>query len=116
MWTTEQQSQLNGLRRKELLGMQTSAEREALAALMAAVEADEGHYQTVALEQARNEQAALRERLAAVQGENEELARLLSQQEQLVTDARRWLAQFEQRHLHIQQTYTRLTGEVLVAA
>jgi hypothetical protein len=61
----------------------------------------------------RAEQAALYEKLRALQTGNEELAKLLHQQGQLVADARRWLAQFEQRHLLIQQAYTKIIGEAL---
>jgi len=63
----------------------------------------------------RAEQIALRERLEALQADNEALARLLNQQEQLVADARQWLARFEERHRQIQQAYTQLTGEILTA-
>jgi len=115
-WNAEKQTQFDQLRARELAGTLTAAEAAELAELVATLEADEARRYAPAVERVRAEQAALRERLRKLQTENEELATLLNQQEQLVADARRWLAQFEQRHRLIQQAYTRLTGEVLPSA
>ncbi len=115
-WNSETQTRFDQLRASQLAGALSTPEEAELAELAAALEADETRRLAPSLNQVRVEQTTLRERLQATQSENEELARLLNQQEQLVTDARRWLAQFEQRHRLIQQTYTRLTGEVLVVS
>jgi hypothetical protein len=112
-WTAEQQASFDELRARELAGTLTTKERARLAELTTMLEAEEARYLMPVTAQMRTEQAALRERLEMLQTENEALARLLNQQEQLVADARHWLAQFEQRHSQIQQAYTRLTGEVL---
>jgi septal ring factor EnvC (AmiA/AmiB activator) len=114
-WTTQQQTLFDELRSRELAGTLTVQEQTQLAGLIQILEAEEARYLAPATDQMRAEQAALRERLQALQAENEALARLLNQQEQLVADARHWLTQFEQRHQQIQQTYTRLTGEILTA-
>jgi hypothetical protein len=98
-WTTQQQTLFDELRSRELAGTLTVQEQTQLAGLIQILEAEEARYLAPATDQMRAEQAALRERL----------------QEQLVADARHWLTQFEQRHQQIQQTYTRLTGEILTA-
>lgn len=116
IWNSETQTRFDQLRIKELAGTLTAQEKVELGELVATLESDETNRLTLALDQARAEQAILRERFCTLQSENEELARLLGQQEQLVADARRWLAQFEQRHCLIQQTYARLTGQVLVVS
>lgn len=112
-WTAEQQALFDGLRARELAGTLTSEEQARLDELTAMLEAEEARYLAPVVAQMRVNQAALRERLEVLQTENEALARLANQQEQLVADSRQWLVQFEQRHLQIQQAYTRLTGDVL---
>ena len=120
-WTIEQQALfdercpefIEGLRARELAGTLTTEEQVRLAELIEMLEAEEARYLAPAAARMRAEQAALREQLDTLQTENEAMARLLNQQEQLVADARHWLAQFEQRHSQIQQAYTRLTGEAL---
>ena len=112
-WTAEQQTLFDQLRARELAGTLTTEEQVRLAELIAMLEAEEARYLAPVAARMCAEQAALHEQLETLQTENEALARLLNQQEQLVADARHWLAQFEQRHLQIQQAYTRLTGEAL---
>ncbi len=114
-WTMEQQKQLDELRARQMSGTLTADEQARLSELTRLLEADEARYLAPVVDQIRVQQTALRERLQSLQTENEALARLLNQQEQLVVDARQWLKQFEQRHQQIQQTYTRLTGQVLSA-
>lgn len=115
-WTAEQQEQFDALRARELSGMLTAAEQAQLEKLYALLEAEEALYLSPTIAQMKTDQTVLREKLESVQTENEALGRLLNQQEQLVADARRWLAQFEKRHRRIQQAYTRLTGEALIVA
>ena len=114
IWHSEKQARLDWLRKSELAGTLTAGEQTELNELVAALEADEADRLAPAVARMREEQEALRGRLRALQAENEELARLLNQLELLAADARGWLAQFEQRHTLIRETYTRLTGEVLV--
>ncbi len=113
-WTDKQQTWLDELRARKLAGTLTGEEQARLAELIALLEAEEARYLAPVAARMRAEQAALREQLETLQTGNEALARLLNQQEQLVADARHWLAQFERRHRQIQQAYTRLTGEALV--
>jgi predicted nuclease with TOPRIM domain len=112
-WTAEQQTLFDELRARKLAGTLTTEEQARLDELTQMLEAEETRYLAPAVAQMRAEQTVLREQLETLQTDNEALARLLNQQEQLVADARHWLAQFEQRHSQIQQAYTRLTGEVL---
>jgi hypothetical protein len=115
-WDTGQQTLFDELRTKEMAGTLSPEEQSQLAQLIKALETDEARSLAPALAQMRAEQSALRERLLAAQKENEGLAQLLNQQEQLAADARRWLVQFEQRHRTIRQTYQRLTGESLTTS
>lgn len=111
-WDQSMQTRLDQLRLLELKGTLTDEERTELAKLVAALESDQVRYLAPAIERMCAEQEVLQRRLSNLQTENEELARLLNQQEQLVADARRWLAQFEQRHRQIQQAYARLSGQL----
>ena len=113
-WTAEMQTRLDQLRASELGGTLTAEEEAELAKLVAMLEAEEAQRFAPAFTRLRAEQEALRERLRVLQTDNEELAKLLHQQEQLVADTQRWLAQFEQRHLLIQQAYAKITGEALI--
>jgi len=115
-WTAEQQELFDALRARELSGTLTVTEQAQLEKLYALLGAEEALYLSPAIAQMKVDQTVLREKLESVQTENEALGRLLSQQEQLVADAKHWLAQFEKRHRRIQQAYTRLTGEVLTGA
>lgn len=114
-WNKEIQARFDQLRAAELAGTLTRQETAELAELVAALESDQARYLASTLTRMRAEQKTLRKQLGMLQSENEELAKLLSQQEQLAAEARRWLAQFRERHRIILQTYTRLTGETLVA-
>ena len=111
-WATDQQNRFDALRRRALTADLTPAEQAELDALQAQLEGD----WRPNMEAMRAEQADLRERLTRVQAENEALAQLLNQQEQLVAEASQWLARFEARHQALRQTYTRLTGETLAVA
>jgi len=112
-WTNEQQTLLDGLRRKELAGALTAEEKNILNDLRKTLEVEEVQNISPGLERLRTEQKVLNAHLKKLRSENEELAKLLSQQEQLATDAHNWLTQFEKRHRMIQNTYERLTGETL---
>lgn len=111
-WTEEMQLRFNELRQKELAGTLSAEEKDELAALFAVIEADEKQYLAGAMTRLREEDALLQAQIEKRQQENTELARIISQQEQLIADARRWLAEFEQRHISIQQSFAQLTGKV----
>jgi hypothetical protein len=112
-WNAEMQARLDQLRASELAGALAAEEEAELTKLIEMLEAEEAQRLAPAFIRLHAEQATLREKLRALQTGNEELAKLLHQQEQLVADAHRWLAQFEQRHFLIQQAYTKITGEAL---
>jgi hypothetical protein len=112
-WNAQMQARFDQLRASELAGALTAEEEAELAKLVAMLESEEAQRLAPTFARVRTEQAVLQEKLKTLQTGNEELAKLLHQQEQLVADAQRWLAQFEQRHFLIQQAYTKITGEAL---
>lgn len=114
-WSAELQARFDTLRLAEFAGTLSAAEADELAELTQTLQADDAVSLRPAMDRLRREQDELHEQLTSVQAENEELARLLSQQQQLVADARRWLSQFDQRHSAIRQAYSRLTGHELAA-
>lgn len=114
-WTSEKQARFDELRQRETAGTVTQTEQQELDSLMAALTqaADDALLPSIAkLQQA---QAELEARLQQRQHENEELAQLLHQQEQLTTESRQWLRDFDHRQAQIRERYTRLTGETLTA-
>jgi len=96
-WTKETQAKLDRLREKELAGTLTDAEQAELAALMAEVEAEEAQSLTPAMARLRGDVEVLIREVRGVESRNEELARLVAQQQQLAADARRFLAEFDHR-------------------
>lgn len=114
-WNDKQQSRFDDLRQHELAGTLNSAEQQELAVLRASLTevADEALLPAIA--KLQHEQEILESRLQQRQYENEELAKLLHQQEKLTAESRQWLRDFDRRHAHIHKTYTQLTGEVLAA-
>lgn len=115
-WNEEKQTRFDKLRQRQLTGTLTVDEQTELAEMAAMLEQEEARYLEPAIASLELEQAVTRERLQKLQADNEELAKLLHQQEQLAVEARRWLADFQQRHENIQAIYTQLTGEVLTVA
>jgi hypothetical protein len=113
-WNAQMQARFDQLRASELTGTLAAEEEAELAKLVEMLESEEAQRLTPTFARVRAEQAMLREKLKSLQTGNEELAKLLHQQEQLVADVQRWLAQFEQRHLLIQQAYIKITGETLI--
>jgi hypothetical protein len=112
-WTKDSQARLDRLRSNELAGTLAEPEKAELAALMAQVEADEAQALAPAMNRLRAEVGELERELDSVQGENEELARLLAQQQVLAADARRFLAEFEQRRASILDALARFAGDPL---
>lgn len=111
-WTAEVAERFSELRQKELAGTLSAEEKDELAALFAVIEADEKLYLAGAMTRLREEDALLQAQIEKRQQENMELAHIISQQEQLIADARRWIAEFERRHLSIQQSFAELTNKV----
>lgn len=109
-WTKDSQARLDRLREKELAGALTGPEQVELGGLMAQVEAEEAQALAPAMERLRAEASELEQELCTVQDKNEELARLLAQQQTLAADARRFLVEFEQRRASILDALARFTG------
>jgi len=114
-WTKETQARLDHLREKEFAGALTAAERSELAASMAEVEAEEAQALAPAMTRLRDDVETLIEEVRGVESRNEELARLLAQQQQLAADARRFLAEFDQRRATLLDALARLAGGPLPA-
>ena len=112
-WSNAQQTRFDELRKRELSDVLTAKDKIELAEIVTSLEQEEARYLGPAVVRMEAEQAAMREQLQAMQDDNEELAKLFHQQEQLVVEARRWLADFQQRHQRIQTAYTRLTNDTL---
>jgi SMC interacting uncharacterized protein involved in chromosome segregation len=115
-WTKDSQARLDRLRHKELAGTLTEPEQVELAALMAQVEAEEAQVLAPAMKSLRAEVSEQERELGMLQGENEELARLLAQQQSLAADARRFLAEFDQRRAAILGALARFAGGPLPIA
>lgn len=115
-WNDTQQARFDELRQKELNGSLTIAEQEELTALTNLLTQDADYALVNAVAKLQQEQAELESRLEQRQNENEELANLLNQQEQLAAESRRWLIDFDRRHAQIRESYTRLTGDILTSA
>lgn len=115
-WNDDKQARFDELRIRELHSTLNVTERTELADMLATLETSEAVYLDTTIARMEEEQKFLKERLQKVQSDNEELAKLLTQQEQLAVEARRWLNEFQQRHQQIQATYTQLTGEILTAS
>lgn len=114
-WNPELRARFDALRLAELAGSLTASEEVEFATLIRTLEAEEAQRLGPAMDRMHREENELQDQLNALQAENDELAKLLSQQQQFVADARRWLSQFDQRHLAIRQAYSRLTGQTLTA-
>ncbi|HEX2687941.1 MAG TPA: hypothetical protein VHN14_15040 [Kofleriaceae bacterium] len=115
-WTKETQARLDHLRAKELAGGLTAAEQSEVAALMAEVETEEAQSLAPAMTRLRGDVEALTQEVRGVESGNEELARLLVQQQQLAEDARRFLAEFDQRRASLLDALARVAGGPLPAA
>ena len=115
-WTKDDQSKLDRLRDRELSGMLTQPEQEELAALIARIEAEEAAVLAPEMARLRAEAGDLAAELASVEGENEQLAQLMAQQQALVTDTRRFLEEFDRRRASILDGLARIAGGPLPAA
>ncbi|VAW41811.1 hypothetical protein MNBD_CHLOROFLEXI01-2219 [hydrothermal vent metagenome] len=112
-WSKEQQARFDELRQREMAGTITAPDQQELETLTASLTqaADDALIQ--AITKLQHEQVKLEAGLQQRQHENEELANLLHQQEQLTAESRQWLQDFDRRHAQIRERYTRLTGEAL---
>ena len=103
-WTAEHDARFNQLRLRELSGVLSDTEQDELTQLMNWIESAEARQLADAVRRMKLEQSVMRSRLSAVQAENDELAKILSQLERLAADSRSWLAEFEQRHALIRHS------------
>lgn len=107
-WNETVQTRFNELRQKELAGTLDEAEKDELAKLYAIIDADEEIYLGDAIERMEKTATSAQKQIGKIQKDNASLARIVSQQEQLIQDANRWLAEFERRHELLQQSYAKL--------
>lgn len=115
-WTKDDQTKLDLLRGKELAGALTEPEHMELAALMARVEAEEAASLAPEMARLRAQVGETSDELSRIESENEELARLMAQQQTLVADARRFLDDFDRRRASILDGLARIAGGPLPAA
>ncbi len=111
-WNEETANWFDELRLKQISGELTAVEEKELIQLTQTLENSEALLLEDYFERVTAENKALQMKLEALQEENESIAQLAIQQEQLVADARRWLTEFDQRNLQIQKKYSTLTGDV----
>jgi len=98
-WSDEQQARFDELRQRERSGALNAAEQQELDSLITTLTqaADEALFP--AISRLQHEQVKLEARLRQRQYENEALAKLLHQQEQLTAESRQWLRDFERRQI-----------------
>lgn len=90
-WSNEQQARFDDLRQRELTGTLSADDRQELDALTALLTQAADASLLSAITRLQHEQAELEARLLEQQDENEELAMLLHQHEQLTAESRQWL-------------------------
>lgn len=115
IWNEEQQARLDALRAAELSSTLDETGQAELDALIGAIDAEERERLAPALAQIRLEQAILRQQIQESESENEQLAALAVQMEQLLADGRQMLRDLQRRHQAIRAEYQRVTGEPLSA-
>lgn len=115
-WTKDDQTRLDLLRGKELAGTLAGPEQAELAALMARVEAEEAAVLAPEVARLRAEPGDLAAELGRVERANEQLAQLMAQEQALVTDARRFLDEFDRRRASILDGLARIARGPLPAA
>lgn len=115
-WTKDDQSKLDHLRDKELAGTLAEPEQAELATLMARVEAEEAAVLAPAMARLRAEAGELVAELGRVEGANEQLAQVMTQQQALVADTRRFLEEFDRRRASILDGLARIARSPLPAA
>lgn len=111
-WNEQLTDRFDELRLKQLAGELTVAEQEELSQLIQTVQVNETRLLVAYFDRVAAENVGLQTKLQAVQDENEALGQLAIQQEQLVADARRWLAEFDRRNTQIQKSYMHLTSNI----
>jgi hypothetical protein len=112
-WDAATQQRFDTLRHRELAGVLSAEERHELDGLLATLDAEEARSLGPAIARLDQEADQQERQLAALQIRNEDLAALVRQHEQLLTEAKGWLASFEQRRLVLQDRYARLAGAAL---
>ena len=80
-WTDESAARFFDLRQRELLGTLGTEEQTELAALIADLEAQEAQQLARTIEHMHSEQNAIRLKLQKLQIENEDLSKVLNQQD-----------------------------------
>ena len=115
-WSETKQAQFDKLRQRELAVGLSKSEQAELAQLHKWLTESADEALSPAVDRLEQERDLLRKKLKQRQAENEQLAQLLHQQEELLVDSRRWLTEFDKRQQQISHEFTRLTGDVLTPA
>jgi hypothetical protein len=115
-WDEEKQARLDTLRAAELTGTLDEVGKAELSALIESIEVEERKRLAPALARMQAEQAALRQQIQASEAENEQLAALAVQMEQLLADGQRMLRDLQRRHQALRAEYQRVTGKPLSVA
>jgi small-conductance mechanosensitive channel len=93
----------------------TDEERMELEGLLQKLDAEEAEAMRPALEGMRQQQAALRNETDRLHAAAAELERIVAGQQQLLADARGYLAQLRARRAALADEYRRVTGRELTA-
>lgn len=104
------QQRLDGLRVREVQGILTGSERAEMEALFAELDAEEAEAMRPAREQQQRERAALQQQKDALAARAAQLERILTDQQQLLVEARAYLRQLRTRRAALADEYRRLTG------
>lgn len=115
-WDDDKQARLDALRASKLAGTLDEAGKAELAALVEFLDAEERDQLAPAMARMQAELAVLHQQLQESEAENEQLAGLMVQMEQLLADWRHAIYDLQRRHDAIRTKYQQITGKPLSAA
>ncbi len=107
-WTDQDTKRFAQLRLKALDEPLDVPEREEVARLAARLDAAEAAQLAPGMSRLRREHQRVRQGVASAEQSSQQLIQLLRQQAQLVTDAQRWIDEFDQRERSLHQQVAKL--------
>ena len=107
-WTDQDTKRFAQLRLKALDEPLDVPEREEMAQLAARLDAAEAAQLAPGMSRLQREHQRVRQGVASAEQSSQQLIQLLRQQAQLVTDAQRWIDEFEQRERSLHQQVAKL--------
>ena len=113
MWNEDKQRRLDVLRVREAQGTLSEAEQAEVEALFAELDAEEALTMRPALERQQQRQAKLREEKEQLSASVDQLEEIVSEQEQLLADARSYLNWLRTKRAAIADKYYQITGHSL---